>query len=241
MTVINAPLANQQGNFRGYDILPAVQARRILLHETHSMEDCLKQVFTPARQALQELANQNPGYIIILNSIPYSLPQINGQRVNLDLITPTRQIFHLGTVADKAHTLHYHRQHIRFFQKLLNGYMTNSDHYSRRIVFRLNNKLLRLKQANPFTICRNWHQCLIPADRDEPTYDTLAIAARNFFAKSRAEELSQIPIRWLKNYCPGLAQSLIRQIDAAAQKLAEPQSTKDRQNIILQDLLEESA
>ena len=85
---------------RDYDIKLAVAARRILMFEAHTLEECSRLVYQPTKKLIEELLESNPKEILCLHRPIVRSDNKPGSFCDLDIVGLNNKIAYIGTVRD---------------------------------------------------------------------------------------------------------------------------------------------
>ncbi len=199
-----------------YDAGMAVNARRVLMLETHSFDDCNRLVWEPILKMLLELSRLEPKSIICLHGPVYTYnryPTIRGSSIDVDIVGPNKEIAYLGTVIDKGEAL-------AVWKWLLETYR------------RFPHKILELREDGPRAIIRERTRCSIPVDCE--TFDIHAVeqGVRRYLQKFMPR-LANCLIQWMEREYQDAIEAFIWD---EAKRTAMPQTEEEREQVITEDL-----
>ena len=91
--------------FEGFDIQPAIDARKVLMFEANTYEDCVKLVYRPTYLLVEELLSTNPSELLCLRGpVVFNKDQL-GSYCDVDIVCLENKVVYLGTVRDWAQAL----------------------------------------------------------------------------------------------------------------------------------------
>jgi len=196
--------------FEGFDIQPAIDARKVLMFEANTYEDCVKLVYRPTYLLVEELLSTNPSELLCLRGpVVFNKDQL-GSYCDVDIVCLENKVVYLGTVRDWAQAL----ANWSWFLKIYRDLPEKVDVLVRR---------------GPMAIIRHKLRCDVPVQTKKLDDDAMEDAVRKYLRTYLPDFDSDRPkIKWLD---AKQQKRLERQMYEEAKKNAKDQTKEERRRI----------
>lgn len=197
-----------------YNIDLAVEARKVLMLEANSYEECMRLVYEPTLKFLREFFALNPVRLVCLRG-PVIFPEDGkGSYCDLDIVGQENRIAYIGTIRDQIQAM----ENWQWFLKI--------NHH-------LPDRVKLLKNRGPMAIIRHRIRCDIPVPFEPLSLLALENGLRKFLKTFLPQfDSDALKVVWLDRR---LQQKIERHIRDESQKSARPQTDKERCRIFGMD------
>jgi hypothetical protein len=222
-------------SFQGFDVALAVQARRVIMMETHSVDECVRLVYKPTQDLLKKIAGKHPDFLVFMHRSPYRYKGTPGFSVDVDVVMPNKKVAYLATVITRAQAQSEFEFHRQAFQKLLKALdeacsgrrFEPIEDYKAAVRY----KLELLEQRGPMAIRREHVGCKVPVDSNRLCLASIANGVERYL-QTFAPQIVGVQINWM----PSMEQrKLYEFIIQKAKETAIPQTDNDRKKVIAED------
>lgn len=220
---------------QGFDVTLAVQARRVIMMETHSVDECVNLVYKPTQDLLKKLVKKPPDSLMFMHRPPYRYKGTSGFSVDVDVVMPDSKIAYLATIITRAQAQSEFEFHKKAFRDILDALdvacsgqrFEPIEEYQAAVLY----KLSLLEQRGPMAIRREHVGCKVPVDSNRLCLASIADGVDRYL-QTFAPKLLGIQINWMSSQ---EQKRLYEFIIKKAKETATPQTDKDRKKVIAED------